>query len=126
VETGIIRQLPDGGFTEAARPVTDEERAVLEARSAVGGLPAPVTGGVPAAGRAGVLARLRIELNGAFTETAAAATEADGQAGDREDQPVDGQGKRPASETHRAVFQHLGPGPIRLTARRCRGKVAGE
>src|SRR6185312_3746563 len=40
VETGIIRQLPDGGFTEAARPVSDEERAVLTARSAVGALPA--------------------------------------------------------------------------------------
>jgi ubiquinol-cytochrome c reductase cytochrome b subunit len=70
VETGIIRQLPDGGFTEVARKVTDEERAVLAARSASGVLPAPDANGVPAPGYAGRLARFRSELNGAFTETA--------------------------------------------------------
>jgi len=34
VETGIIRQRPDGGFEEVVRPVTVEERAVLEPRNA--------------------------------------------------------------------------------------------
>jgi len=43
VETGIIRQSPDGEFTEVLRPVTDEERAVLAAR--------PVTRALPAANR---------------------------------------------------------------------------
>jgi hypothetical protein len=56
---------------------------------------------VPAPGGAGVLARLRIQLNAAYTETAAAATKADGHADDSKHQPVDGPGEPPASETHR-------------------------
>jgi quinol---cytochrome-c reductase cytochrome b subunit len=41
VETGIIRQQPDGGFTEELRPVGDEERAVLAARPAPRPRPTP-------------------------------------------------------------------------------------
>jgi ubiquinol-cytochrome c reductase cytochrome b subunit len=109
VETGIIRQLPDGGFTEAVRPVSDEERAVLAARSAAGAVPAPDPSGVPAPGPVGVLARFRVELNAAYTETVAAATEADGHADDSKHQPVDGPGELPASETHREASSTSDP-----------------
>jgi ubiquinol-cytochrome c reductase cytochrome b subunit len=70
VETGIIRQLPDGGFVEDVRPVTDEERVVLAARSAPATVPGPDANGVPAPGYAGMLARFRTKLNDAFIETA--------------------------------------------------------
>ncbi len=107
VETGIIRQLPSGEFIEAARPVTDEERAVLTARSAVvGALPAPDPGGVPAPGRAGVIARLRIDLNAAFTESAAVRSAVNGQATGDEQHQVEGQGELPASESHGEAPPH--------------------
>jgi ubiquinol-cytochrome c reductase cytochrome b subunit len=106
VETGIIRQLPDGGFTEVARPVTDEERAVLAARPAAGALPAPDANGVPAPGRAGVLARFRIELNAAFTETAGVTAAVNGQATGDEQLQVEDQGEPPASEPHQEAPPH--------------------
>jgi ubiquinol-cytochrome c reductase cytochrome b subunit len=109
VETGIIRQLPNGGFTEVARPVSDEERAVLAARSAVGALPTPDANGVPAPGGAGVLGRVRSKLNGAFTETAGVTAAVDGQA-NGEHQPVDGPGEVPVSEAHRGAASTLDPG----------------
>jgi ubiquinol-cytochrome c reductase cytochrome b subunit len=108
VETGIIRQLPDGGFTEAARPVTAEERAVLAARPAAGALPAPDPSGVPAPGRAGVLARFRTELNGAFTETAGVTAAVNGQATGDGQRQVDGQGELPVGEPHREASPHAG------------------
>jgi ubiquinol-cytochrome c reductase cytochrome b subunit len=51
VETGIIRQQPDGGFTEVLRPVTDEERAVLAATPAPRPLPLADASGIPAPDR---------------------------------------------------------------------------
>jgi ubiquinol-cytochrome c reductase cytochrome b subunit len=106
VETGIIRQLPDGGFTEAARPVTDEERAVLAARTTAGALPAPEADGVPAPGRTGVLARLRIDLNAAYTESAGVTAAVNGQAtGDGQHQVAD-RGELSAGEPHREVPPH--------------------
>jgi quinol---cytochrome-c reductase cytochrome b subunit len=106
VETGIVRQLPDGGFTEAVRPVSDGERAVLAARPAAGALPAPDPSGVPAPGGAGVLARLRIGMNAAFTETAGITAAVNGQTtGDGQHQ-VDGQGELPPGETHREASPH--------------------
>jgi ubiquinol-cytochrome c reductase cytochrome b subunit len=100
VELGIIRQLPDGAFTEETRPVTDEERAVLAARPALPALPAPDADGVPAPGRAGVLGRFRTGLNAAFTETAEVTAAVNGQGNGEHDQ-ADGQGELPASESHR-------------------------
>ena len=47
VETGIVSQLPDGGFTEVVRPVTDEERAVLAAGRPPRALPEADANGVP-------------------------------------------------------------------------------
>jgi ubiquinol-cytochrome c reductase cytochrome b subunit len=80
VETGIIRQSPDGGFSEVLRPVSDQERAVLSARRASRALPAADAAGVPAPGGAGVAVRLRTGLNAAFTETAAVAAGTNGHA----------------------------------------------
>ena len=39
VETGIIRQLPNGEYIEVTRPVSEEKRAVLAFRSKPPGLP---------------------------------------------------------------------------------------
>src|SRR3984885_11172925 len=39
VEIGIIRQLPNGEFIEEERPVTEEERAVLESKQVIEPLP---------------------------------------------------------------------------------------
>jgi ubiquinol-cytochrome c reductase cytochrome b subunit len=89
VETGIIRQLPDGGYTEVLRPVSDEERAVLAAKPAVGALPAADVNGVPAPASTGISGKVRLHLNVAFTETAAAG---------RGHHLADGHGEDPAAE----------------------------
>ena len=69
VETGIIRQLPNGGFVEEHRPLTEEERAPLAAREAPP-LPAPPDGnGVPAPRQAGLAGRARATAGRAFAET---------------------------------------------------------
>jgi ubiquinol-cytochrome c reductase cytochrome b subunit len=70
VETGIIRQLPNGGFVDCVRPATEEERTVLAAPPAAGRVLGPDADAVPAPGYADMLARLRSKLNDAFTETA--------------------------------------------------------
>ncbi len=71
-ESGIIRQLPNGGFVEVHQPVNEEKRAVLEAKPA----PAPLSGrragdtnGVPAPGSRGALGRARAIAGRAFAET---------------------------------------------------------
>jgi ubiquinol-cytochrome c reductase cytochrome b subunit len=74
VEIGIIRQLPTGEFIEEARPLTDEERAVVEAKKVPAALPAPGQpdeNGVPSPGTSGVLGWARGVANRAFTETVA-------------------------------------------------------
>jgi ubiquinol-cytochrome c reductase cytochrome b subunit len=72
VEIGIIRQLPSGEFIEEERPLTDEERAVVEAKQVPAALPAPGEpdpNGVPAPGSRGVAGWARTVANRAFTET---------------------------------------------------------
>jgi ubiquinol-cytochrome c reductase cytochrome b subunit len=72
VEIGIIRQLPSGEFIEEERPLTDEERAVVEAKKVPAALPAPGEpdpNGVPAPGSSGVMGWARTVANRAFTET---------------------------------------------------------
>jgi len=72
VEMGIIRQLPSGEFVEDARPLTDEERAVVESKKEVAALPAagvPDENGVPAPDTHGVMGWARGVANRAFTET---------------------------------------------------------
>ncbi|MBV9093768.1 MAG: hypothetical protein JO132_07830, partial [Streptosporangiaceae bacterium] len=71
-ESGIIRQLPDGQFTEAHRPVDADRRAVLEAKHVPALLPAPGAedvNGVPAPASRGVLGKMRTRANRAFAET---------------------------------------------------------
>ena len=96
VETGIIRQLPDGGYTEVLRPVSDEERAVLAAKAAVGALPAADVNGVPAPASTGILGKVLVHLNIAFTQTAVAA--ANEPAAGRGHHLADGHGEHPATE----------------------------
>jgi ubiquinol-cytochrome c reductase cytochrome b subunit len=74
VEIGIIRQLPSGEFIEEERPLTEEERAVIESKHVYKALPAPQeadVNGVPAPAARGPLGRARALANRAFTETAA-------------------------------------------------------
>jgi ubiquinol-cytochrome c reductase cytochrome b subunit len=74
VEIGIIRQLPSGEFIEEERPLTEEERAILESKHVIPALPAPEeadVNGVPAPAARGPLGRARALANRAFTETVA-------------------------------------------------------
>jgi ubiquinol-cytochrome c reductase cytochrome b subunit len=67
VETGIIRQLPSGEYIELTRPVSEETRAVLEARPGVPQIEAAGEDEVPARSAQGGLGRLRVSLNRALT-----------------------------------------------------------
>src|ERR1700726_2039003 len=72
LETGIIRQLPNGEFVEIHRPVNEDERAVLEAKKAPALMPAAGSedeNGVPAPQMSGALGRARAIANRAFAET---------------------------------------------------------
>jgi ubiquinol-cytochrome c reductase cytochrome b subunit len=73
VETGIIRQLPSGGYVEETRPLNDEDRAALaiEARQPAALPPGPGTDGAGVASpalRNGV-GRLRLRLHRVLTES---------------------------------------------------------
>ena len=69
VETGIIRQLPDGEYIEVTRPVDEEKLAVLEARSQLPQIEAPVGDDVPAPSARGGLGKLRVSLNRVLNES---------------------------------------------------------
>jgi ubiquinol-cytochrome c reductase cytochrome b subunit len=74
LETGNIRQLPDGGFVEEHRPVSAEKRAVLLARQAPPRLPLPggTNGngnGVPLPAARGLTGKLRATANRVITES---------------------------------------------------------
>jgi ubiquinol-cytochrome c reductase cytochrome b subunit len=72
VETGIIHQLPSGEFVEEHRPLTDEERAPLEAKQVPDLMPAPEShdgNGVPVPETSGPAGRARAIANRAFAET---------------------------------------------------------
>ena len=74
VEIGIIRQLPNGEFVEEERPLTEEERAVVDSKHDFAPLPAPEEvdeNGVPAPAARGPLGLARKFANRAFTETVA-------------------------------------------------------
>jgi ubiquinol-cytochrome c reductase cytochrome b subunit len=75
VEIGIIRQLPDGGFVEEERPLTEAERGKIDSKKVPLALPAPGepdANGVPAPASRGVMGWARGVANRAFTETVAA------------------------------------------------------
>jgi ubiquinol-cytochrome c reductase cytochrome b subunit len=81
LETGIIRQLPNGEFIEVHRPVNEDERAVLEAKKVPALLPATGSedeNGVPAPASLGALGRARTIANRAFAETVVAETNGHG------------------------------------------------
>jgi ubiquinol-cytochrome c reductase cytochrome b subunit len=72
LETGIIRQLPDGEFIEVHRPLTEEELAPLQAKKVPALLPAPGSedeNGLPSPRARGALGRARAIANRAFAET---------------------------------------------------------
>jgi ubiquinol-cytochrome c reductase cytochrome b subunit len=72
VEIGIIRQLPSGEFIEESRPLTAEERAVVDSKKEFQALPTPQeedANGIPAPAARGPLGRARALANRAFTET---------------------------------------------------------
>ena len=72
LETGIIRQLPNGEFIEVHRPLDEEERAPLEAKKVPALMPAPQSedeNGVPSPQVHGALGRARAIANRAFAET---------------------------------------------------------
>jgi ubiquinol-cytochrome c reductase cytochrome b subunit len=69
VETGIIRQRPDGEYIEVTRPVSEETRAVLESRTDLPQLPAAAADDeVPDAAARSALGKLRTRLNRVLTE----------------------------------------------------------
>jgi ubiquinol-cytochrome c reductase cytochrome b subunit len=76
LETGIIRQMPDGEFIEVTRPVSDTARAVIESKKplpqlAVGPSKAAITEGnvVPPPKAGGVMGWAQGFANRAFNET---------------------------------------------------------
>jgi ubiquinol-cytochrome c reductase cytochrome b subunit len=72
LETGVIRQMPDGEFIEVHRPVSEDTRAVLEAKRAPELLPAPGAedeNGVPAPASLGLMGWAKGVSNRAFAET---------------------------------------------------------
>jgi ubiquinol-cytochrome c reductase cytochrome b subunit len=74
LETGIIRQQPDGGFIEEHRPLTGQERAPLQAKKVPALMPAPGSrdgNDVPAPQMRGLTGRARAIANRAFAETIA-------------------------------------------------------
>ncbi len=72
LETGIIRQLPDGEFTEEHRPVSADRRAILLAKKEPVPLPAAGSAddnGVPAPASRGIAGRLRTAANRVISES---------------------------------------------------------
>jgi len=100
LETGIIRQLPHGEFIELHRPVSEDARAVLEAKKVPALMPAPGSedeNGVPAPQSRGVIGNARAVANRAFAETVL--VEADGHGNGH----GDGHGPGAAGEEHAAI-----------------------
>jgi ubiquinol-cytochrome c reductase cytochrome b subunit len=72
VETGIIRQLPNGEFVEEHRALTEEELAPLQAKEMTELMPEPESAdgnGVPAPETSGLIGHARVIANRAFAET---------------------------------------------------------
>jgi ubiquinol-cytochrome c reductase cytochrome b subunit len=109
LETGIIRQLPNGQFIEVERPLTEEERAPLEAKKVPALMPAPGTedeNGVPAPESRGMLGRAKTAANRAFAETIT--LEADGHGHGYGNGHGNGHGPE-AGEEHAAI---MAPGEL--------------
>jgi len=112
VETGIIRQLPNGGFVEEHRPLTEEERAPLAARETPPPLPAPPdSGGVPAPRQAGLAGRARAAAGRAFAETIEFQPDGHGSSDGNGHAPGNGNGNGRASGSGSASAGRLGVPP---------------
>jgi ubiquinol-cytochrome c reductase cytochrome b subunit len=71
LETGIIRQLPNGAFVEDERPLTEEESAAMVAKPQALPLPAPDDvdeNGLPVPGSRGLAGRVRARVNAMWAE----------------------------------------------------------
>jgi ubiquinol-cytochrome c reductase cytochrome b subunit len=102
LETGIIRQMPSGEYIEVHRPLTEEERAIVESKKVPALMPAPGSvdkDGVPPPQVHGAMGRARAIANRAFAETVV--LEADGH-GDGH-----GNGHAPGEE-----HAEIGPGEL--------------
>jgi len=71
IETGIIRQLPNGEYIEETRPPSERLRAKLEARQGLPEIEAPATDGdeVPAPSARSGIGKLRVRLNRVLAES---------------------------------------------------------
>ena len=109
VEIGIIRQLPNGEFIEEERPLTEEERAVIDSKHVFESLPAPEEvdeNGVPAPAARGPLGFARKFANRAFTETVAIPEgHGDGHGPAHDAVEANGHGKVEGGE-HAAIGSH--------------------
>jgi ubiquinol-cytochrome c reductase cytochrome b subunit len=111
LETGIIWQLPHGEYIEVERPLTEEERAPLEAKKVPALLPAPGSAdenGVPAPQARGVMGRARSIANRAFAETIVVEPDGHGNGhGPGEERAAVGTGSAGAEE-----YAEIGPGEL--------------
>jgi ubiquinol-cytochrome c reductase cytochrome b subunit len=102
VETGIIRQLPNGAFVEAERPVDEEEAAILIAKPPAPQLPAASamdSNGVPVPEMRGLLGKVRSRVNALFAEGISLAPP-----------PPDGHGNGHAEDVEHAEGEHVAVG----------------
>ena len=105
VETGIIRQLPNGEFIEETAPVDEEARAVLESRPDYPPLPdQDGASDVPAPGMRGALGKVRTRLYDIATESIPL------PAGERPRQRPRDRGQRPRDRPGRGVQRRPGRG----------------
>jgi len=92
LETGIIRQMPNGEFVEIHRPVNEDERAILEAKKVPALMPAAGSddeNGVPAPQVSGAMGRARAIANRAFAETVVVETNGHGNGHGNGHEPAD-------------------------------------
>jgi ubiquinol-cytochrome c reductase cytochrome b subunit len=121
-ETGIVRQLPGGEFTEVHKPVNEEKQAVLQAKKVPALMLPPGSedaNGVPAPSSRGPMGRLRARANRAFAETIVAGADGYdnghrvGAIRERAAAGQIGEARRPAGAPSPA---QLGPGDNQATA----------
>jgi ubiquinol-cytochrome c reductase cytochrome b subunit len=106
LETGIIRQLPNGAFIEVERPVSESARAVLESKEvpdaiSIEATPAAASDGndVPPPSGRGLLGRARLAANRSFRETIPVETNGHNGHGDSDEHAGVGAGTGHAVES---------------------------
>jgi ubiquinol-cytochrome c reductase cytochrome b subunit len=110
VEIGIIRQLPSGEFIEEARPLADDERAIVASKQVPLALPVPGQtdpNGVPAPQSRGVAGWARSVANRAFTETIVVPDSHGNGHGELELEGHNGHGALEAHNGHGDVESHM-------------------